>query len=221
MIRNLKFEYDTNRFNFRSCMVEVFGTEELSKIHENSDCNFGILSIENDQGTHFHKRFYEKIWDTNFFEIYHDFVRENILPNFEEDILYQKIPTFRIQVPDNLGVAEFHKDKTYSHSPEEINIFLPLTNAVGNNTIWVESEEDKGDYSPMNAIYGEYYVWDGANLSHGNKINDTGNTRISVDFRVLPMSKFDESNVKETITMKTKMTIGGYFEILRKNDRSL
>jgi hypothetical protein len=145
-------------------------------------------------------------------------VREIILPMFDEDILYQKIPTFRIQVPNNLGVAEFHKDKTYSHSPEEINIFLPLTEAEGNNTIWVESEEDKGDFEPMNARYGEYYIWDGANLNHGNRINDTGNTRISVDFRILPLSKFDDNNIKETITMKTKMTIGGYFEILRKND---
>jgi len=221
MIQRNKKNYNGNIFNFRSCLVDVFGTDELSKIHENEDCDFGILSIENDQGTHFHKRFYEKIWETNFFDLYHEFVRENILPMFNEDILYQKIPTFRIQVPNNLGVAEFHKDKTYSHSPEEINIFLPLTDAIGNNTIWAESEEDKGDFTPMDAVYGEYYIWDGANLSHGNKINDTGNTRISVDFRVLPLSKFDDDNIKETITMKTKMSIGGYFEILRKNDRPL
>ena len=153
--------------------------------------------------------------------MYQSFIKENILPLFNEDILYQKIPTFRIQVPNNLGVAEFHKDKTYSHSPEEINIFLPLTDAMGNNTIWAETEEDKGDFTPMDAVYGEYYIWDGANLTHGNKINDTGNSRISVDFRVLPLSEFDDNNVKETITMKTKMTIGGYFEILRKDDRPL
>ena len=51
----------------------------------------------------------------------------------------------------------------------------------------------------MNAEYGEYYIWDGANLKHGNKMNESDISRFSVDFRVLPYSKYDEDNMKETI----------------------
>ena len=104
-----------------------------------------------------------------------------MLPKFGEDILYQKIPTFRAQVPNNISVAEFHKDKSYSHNPREVNVFLPITIAKDTSTIWVESQEDLGDYKPMNAEYGEYYIWNGSNFKHGNKINDTGMTRFSVE----------------------------------------
>ena len=204
----IKFGFDSNKIRLRECLVEVFSEEDLSQIHLSQDCNFGILIIETDQGTHLHKRFYEKIWETNFFDLYLEFLKEEIFPMFDEDVLYQKIPTFRIQVPNNLGVAAFHKDKHYSHGEDEINIFLPLTDAIGNNTIWAESKEDLKDYSPMDACYGEYYIWDGANLEHGNQINDTGKTRISIDFRVLPASKYNEDSVKETITMKTKIKLG-------------
>ena len=60
----------------------------------------------------------------------------------------------------------------------------------------------------MNAEYGEYYIWDGANLKHGNKMNESDISRFSVDFRVLPYSKYDEKNVQETITTKTKLKLG-------------
>ena len=212
----IKFNFDPTRIKLRECLTEVFSEEDLSQIHLSQDCNFGILTIETDQGTHLHKRFYEKIWETNFFDLYLEFLKEEIFPRFDEDILYQKIPTFRIQVPNNLGVAAFHKDKDYSHGIDEINVFLPLTDAIGNNTIWAESKEDLGDFSPMDAHYGEYYIWNGANLSHGNHINDTGKTRISIDFRVLPYSKYSEEEIKETITMGTKIKLGEYFDIFKK-----
>ena len=94
---------------------------------------------------------------------------------------------------------------------QELNYFLPITDAFYTNTIWAESEEDKGDYSPMNCKYGEIIQWDGSNLMHGNKINKTGKCRISVDFRVIKQSKYIESD-HETINTKTKFGIGGYYK---------
>jgi hypothetical protein len=213
----IKKSYNTSNYKFRECISDLFKTEDLCKIHETEKCDFGILNIENDQGTSFHKTFYDKMRKGPFLDLYYRFVKSEILPQFNESILYQKIPTFRIQVPENLGVAEFHKDKEYSHSPHEVNIFLPFTDAIGNNTIWSETYEDLSDFSPMDTLYGEYFIWDGANLKHGNKINDTGKTRISIDFRVMPYSKYDESEIKETITMKTKIKIGDYFDLIEKD----
>ena len=89
-------------------------------------------------------------------------------------------------------------------------MFIPMTKASGNNTIWVESKEDKGDYSPMNTDLGEFVKWDGANLRHGNKVNDTNKTRVSFDFRVMPLSKYKD-NERESVSVKTKMKIGEYF----------
>ena len=66
----------------------------------------------------------------------------------------------------------------------------------------------------MDTNYGEFYLWDGANLLHGNKLNDTNNTRVSFDFRILPRSKYNEDNIKESITNNTKMVIGEYWSEL-------
>ena len=105
-VRNLgklKFRFNPKEIKFRECLSQVFSENDLSSIHLSQDCNFGILTIETDQGTHLHKKFYEKIWETNFFDLYLEFLKEEIFQRFDEDVLYQKIPTFRIQVPNNLG----------------------------------------------------------------------------------------------------------------------
>ena len=212
-----KYSYNLDEYNFRHEIEKMFGTDQLERIHEIEDCDFGILNMETDQTTYLHKKFYEKVGETNFLDDYKKFIKDVILPHFNEDLLYQKIPTFRIQVPDNISVAEFHNDKSYSHSPDEVNIFLPITEAKETYTIWSESQENLGDYSPMNAKYGEYYIWDGANLKHGNKINESNISRFSVDFRVLPFSKYDENNMQETITTKIKLKLGSYFELMEVN----
>ena len=212
-----KYSYNLDEYNFRQEIEKMFGTNQLERIHEIEDCDFGILDMETDNTTYLHKKFYEKVGETNFLDDYKKFLKDVILPHFNEDLLYQKIPTFRIQVPDNISVAEFHNDKSYSHSPDEVNIFLPITEAKETYTIWSESQENLADYSPMNAEYGEYYIWDGANLKHGNKINESNISRFSVDFRVLPFSKYDENNMQETITTKIKLKLGSYFELMEVN----
>ena len=218
MYRKEKQSYDVNKYCFRHEIEQMFGTSELEKIHKIEECDFGVLNMETDQTTKLHKNFYKKVRESNFLGEYKKFLREVILPQFNEPLLYQKIPTFRVQVPNNLSVAEFHNDKSYSHSPEEVNIFLPITDAKETYTIWAESEENLADYSPMNAEYGEYYIWDGANLKHGNKINQSDVSRFSVDFRVMPYSKYDDTNVKETVTTKTKLRLGSYFELMEVDD---
>ena len=217
MHRKEKYSYNLDEYNFRQEIEKMFGTNQLERIHEIEDCDFGILDMETDNTTYLHKKFYEKVEQTNFLDDYKKFLKDVILPHFNEDLLYQKIPTFRIQVPDNISVAEFHNDKSYSHSPDEVNIFLPITEAKETYTIWSESQENLADYSPMNAEYGEYYIWDGANLKHGNKINESNISRFSVDFRVLPFSKYNENNIQETITTKIKLKLGSYFELMEVN----
>ena len=217
MHRKEKYAYNLDQYGFRHEIEKMFGTKQLERIHEIEECDFGILDMETDQTTYLHKKFYAKVKETNFLDVYKKFLKDEILPRFNEDLLYQKTPTFRIQIPNNISVAEFHNDKSYSHSPDEVNIFLPITEAKETYTIWSESRENLGDYSPMNAEYGEYYIWDGANLKHGNKINESNISRFSVDFRVLPYSKYDENNMQETITTKIKLKLGSYFELLEVN----
>ena len=65
---------------------------------------------ENDQSTHYHKMFYKIARSSNFLSIYNSFIREIVKPTFGEDVVYQKIPTFRLHFPGNIGVGEYHGD---------------------------------------------------------------------------------------------------------------
>ena len=200
-----KFSYDTQEFDFITFFQKIFKIDNISLVHQIGI--FDLLKRETDQSTDFHKLYYDNVAD--FLEVYERFIIENIKPIFSEQIVYQKIPTFRIQVPNNVGVGEWHKDKQYQHNQEEINFFLPFTRAFDTNTIWVESEEDKGDFKPIEA---EFVMWNGCHLTHGNKINRTSKTRISVDFRVIPLSRWKIQG-GESINTKVKFDIGGYYNL--------
>jgi len=206
----IKKQYDTEKYPFLKLLSLVFGTKNLHLLHEGYESD--VLKRENDQKTPFHKKYYDNF--QYFKPVYDDFIKEIVMPEFGEPIVYQKIPTFRIQMPGNVGVGEWHKDKQYNHNQAEINFFLPFTDAFDTNTIWAESEEDKGDYSPLEAKYGEFIIWEGVRLMHGNKLNQTNRSRVSVDFRIVPYSKW---TVQEGSAINTgiKFDIGGYYELCK------
>ena len=205
-----KITYNVKKYSFRNIISQMLETnggslEDLHKIQ-----HYDLLSREKDQSTIWHKRYYEK-FQNEFLPTYLELVKE-LKERFEyEDVIYQSIPSFRVQLADgNLGVGEWHKDKTYNHGASEVNFWLPFTDAWLNNTIWMESKEDKGDYKPYYVRYGEILIFNGANLMHGNKNNDTDSTRVSVDFRLVDPQKF-VPNEAGSINMNSKFDIGGYF----------
>ena len=205
--------YDINEYKFIQLIEELYDINNLNHIHEQwlGAQEYDLLNnVRTDQQTVYHKHFYNNVNKTNWYNVYNTFISDVIRPLFGSEILYQTIPTFRVHQPNNLAVAAFHKDSDYSHSTHEVNFFLPLTRAFNNNTIWVESEVVKQDFSPMNLEVGECMMWDGSNLLHGNKTNDTGVSRVSVDFRVMLLDKYENSGMT-SVTNDTKMTIGEYW----------
>jgi ectoine hydroxylase-related dioxygenase (phytanoyl-CoA dioxygenase family) len=209
-----KYKYNIDDYNLVDIIRCAFNINQLDQIHSILDTDLGIpTDPSQDQTTIFHKIFYQLYEQENseFLKVYNDFVAYLIYKHFEDkNIVYQSTPTFRVQIPNNIAVAKWHKDKAYNHSPKEINIYLPLTKAFDSNTVWAESEEDKGDYSPMNAEVGEYYIWDGANLNHGNKENKTGFSRVSLDFRLIDKKDFDYAGT--SVTTKVPMKLGHYWK---------
>jgi len=209
-----KYKYNIDQFNLINIVKNAFNVESLSNIHSILETDLGIpTDPSQDQTTIFHKIFYRLYEQDNseFLNIYDSFVEYLVKEHFDgQNMVYQSRPTFRVQIPNNIAVAKWHKDKAYNHSCKEINIYLPLTNAFDSNTIWAESEEDKGDYSPMNAEAGEYYIWDGANLNHGNKENKTGVSRVSLDFRLIHKEDFDYAGT--SVTTKVPMKLGHYWK---------
>lgn len=207
-----KVTYDTNKFNFQQILKDLFKCSSLDSLAMNVE----VFKRENDQDTPYHRKYYEFIRTPKMVELYTSFIKKIVRPLYEESIVYQAIPTFRIAFPNNIAVGEWHKDKFYrdqawAREVKEDNFFLPFTNAFGTNTVWVESEEDKGDYSPIECTFGELVQWDGSNLMHGNKSNTTGKTRVSVDFRVIRFSNFKNSS-HGSINTNTKFSLGEYYK---------
>lgn len=211
----LKFKYDTKKYNFAEKIKSIFSVQFLDEINE----SFFIFTRENDQNTIWHKLYYEWTKTIEFTNLYSEFIEEIIKPIYKNEmVVYQAIPNLRVAYPNNIAVGEWHKDKWYrdvnwAESVKEDNFFLPLTNAYDTNTIWVESVEDKGDFYPLNCNYGEIIKWDGSNLTHGNKINKTNKTRVSVDFRIIQYSNYKPSEFG-SINTKTKFKIGNYYKLI-------
>ena len=213
-----KLQYSTREYDFASIIKDWLDIYDLEKLHDIK--KYEIFSREQDQSTRWHKVYYDSFRrDATFQDLYESFLKGIIKPRYNgEQIVYQKVPTFRVHLAGNLAVGEYHKDKFYREKEwaelvNEMNYYLPFTNTNENNTIWAESEEDKRDFSPMLLKYGECMEWDGSNLMHGNKVNDSDKTRVSVDFRVMPESTYVDSN-HTTINTSVPFSIGGYYEIL-------
>ncbi|MCA6440439.1 MAG: hypothetical protein ACRC0I_11800 [Sediminibacterium sp.] len=208
-------QYDTTKYPFRDIINKIFDLEEkkltLEQIHHYK--KYEVVKRENDQKTDWHAMYYEHF--PNSFQTLYLALVEELKNRFGyKEIVYQRIPTFRVHLANgNLAVGEWHKDKTYNHGTTELNFWMPFGDTNEYNTIWMESEEDKGDYKPYTVKYGEILVFSGANLYHGNKNNESDETRVSVDFRLVEPARFKPSD-SGSINMKVKFDIGGYFEKL-------
>jgi len=218
-----KIDYNTSDYNFLEIIEHWFKVENilpkggLNSLHNKK--NYKLFKRENDQSSVWHKCFYKMINEDNSFNnIYLKFLTEKIKPRYNEKIVFQKIPTFRVHLPNNVSVGEFHKDKHYRNQDwadkvMELNYFLTLTDAYSTNTIWAETEEDKKDFKPIESNYGQCVEWCATKLTHGNKKNQTNQTRVSFDFRVIPESRYIESN-HLTINTKIPFSVGGYYEVI-------
>ena len=211
------FNYDVIKYPFKSLVEEWFDCDDLSMLHTYK--RYKKFKRENDQSTIWHKAFYNQIRvDERFNNLYISFLKNEICNRYDDDLIYQKIPTFRVHFPNNVAVGEFHKDKDYRDKEwckevKEINYYLPMAPATDTNTFWAESQEDMGDYTPTNCNYGQCVEWDAVNLKHGNKINEEQKTRVSFDFRVILKNRYTPNDCG-TINVGMKFKIGEYYEQL-------
>ena len=119
------------------------------------------------------------------FENYCSFVSDVIVDNVGKISLYQSPPSFRFHYCER-GSSVFHKDRDFGVEEGRLNIWVPLTEVWGDNSLWVKSKIGAKDFKPITIHPGQVLVFDGVNLRHGLKINTTNSSRISFDFCVMP-----------------------------------
>ena len=188
------FDYDTARYPFRKLIGEYIGTQELETLHANYDSDPARANslYKNMEQSPVFRAMYAGLSSPQgeeFYATYERFVREVIRPQYDGPIYYQTKPSHRILFADVPGQSRFHRDADYGHDPAEVNYWVALTPAYGTNTFWIETEEGRGDYQPVEAEPGQFARFRGSTLSHGAKNNTTGRSRVSFDFRVIPAAE--------------------------------
>lgn len=223
------------KYNFKENLDELHLLIDNKYLSEQDLKYFGELTLIgiNDRKSIFIRDFYNYIdLDNTFIENYKKFIIEYIKPMYpnEELLLYQQTPNLRIGFPNltaigrrdtdpNQEVVGLHNDNEFGHSIYEINYILPITEMFDSNSIFyektVDSKEDYSDYNNLVLKKDEFFMGYLSKLKHYNKINRTGKTRISLDFRIIPYSKYLENqNDKSSVTSNKKLILGEYFNVI-------
>eukprot|EP00121_Abeoforma_whisleri_P014820 Awhi_evm1s13667 len=187
--RQRTFKYDTDKYPFREIIIECLNLPSdlnFSKFHEEWEPLRGPGSFDPAKGIRQLKVKLFKPFSglemtpprAKFLEVYKRFIEEIVGPAIinelypEEDlttkeeiysqIVYQSFPSFRISPPSLSGpMGRPHKDSDYKHQAGQINFWLPISQAHGENSLFVESVPGKGDFEPIEADYGEAVVFYG------------------------------------------------------------
>ena len=224
-IYNDKYEYNDELENLHYLINEKFIKNDLSYFNE-----LTLIGI-NDRKSVFIRDFYNYIDINNeFIELYKNFIIEYIKPFYPDEkyILYQKYPNIRIGFPNltaigkrdsdpNNEIVGLHNDNEFGHSIQEINYVIPITKMYDTNSIYFEnivySNQEYDNYNNMKLDTDEFFRGYLNKLNHYNKINKTNKTRISLDFRIIPYSKYMESENK-SVTSSKKLSLGDYFSLI-------
>ena len=175
------------------------------------------FDIRKDQKNKFVKFFYKidpifykkKETHGKFINLYLKLIKHIEKKHFKTKIIFQKKPTLRVHIPDNISVGSYHIDSDYGHPTEEINFWLPFNHCKGSATLWIESEPNKADFKPINLKYGEILMFN-SKLAHGTEVNKENYTRLSMDFRIIKKIKYKNYYTKSPLN-KIKFSLGNYF----------
>lgn len=177
------------------------------------------LIFGSDQATLFHKAVYStfdlpNFYSTKFWFYYKKLCLEIVdkLKNktdYHGEWSIQRFPTFRFHFPNNLSVFEFHRDSDYEHPLGEINCFYAITKCKNSSALHIEKNLGFEDYVPLNLKSGEYAILNTSIYKHGDLINKTSKTRVSMDFRFIPDIHLNNTKVSKTNSLK--LTSDEYF----------
>ena len=188
-----KLNYNPNKYKFVEFVTELFGIE-LNKLHCIQKLKYKVFTeVGKDSNTEFHKTFYKKLdkdWDDIKYE-YDTFIKNEILPFLNlTEAMVQKFPTFRVMLPNNVAIVVNHhdSDQLHKHPKGEINFIMALTDMYDTNTVNVETMPRLNEYKKIILSAGESCCFNGNLCNHNNEINKTGKTRVSFDFRILPLN---------------------------------
>lgn len=175
------FSFDTEQYRFSEWAAGVLGVANLAAVHERPDlAGVRVYDAMKTCLTQLKEGFLEGE------PILRRFYKEHMAGGLGIPQLgFQCPPTFRIHLPQCPTVSAFHRDRDYGVTTGRLCVWLPLTKVWESNSLWIAFDEN-GASQPIDLDYGQFIVFDSANLLHGSKMNETKAARVSFDSRFIP-----------------------------------
>ena len=214
------YEYDLSEYPFVRMFQDLFQRKNLQEIHLGVKEKYEFFSEPGvDSDTVLHRVFYDEMrkgWP-EFIQAYQRLIREVIAPivGAKDELIYQKWPSFRVHLPNNVAVGGWHKDGDYNHPSGEINFILAITKMFESNSTIAESEPGKMDFRQFELDPGQIVRFNGNQCIHGNLPNRTGVSRVSFDFRVMLPEDYNDKHDLRSLSKDNKFLIGHYYEVMK------
>jgi hypothetical protein len=137
--------------------------------------------------------------------------------NWNKDIRMDPIP-----IQTTSDIIGLHCDSDFGHHFAEMNFIIPVTPMYDSNSVYYESTRSYDSEEDTNPEFGyenviitdpQHQFFQGYlnKLRHFNRVNQTGNTRISFDMRVIPYTEYIEFL---DAFRGTKFELGKYYVVL-------
>jgi len=222
-------DYDDSKYNFSAWTLEQvnklgYELDDLTRLHEVvPDKDVFLLTKNLCAATN----------SPEFTRMVHNYVRDVVVPkgDLEFPVAVQRYVNVRIMLPNKpSSIFPFHTGILYGHGPASRSIWMPMTDVTPDDMytasmqiIDIDESRDliktavekrydvdtmtevfgKNSY-PLKACSGKAVFFSQENI-HGNFVNTTGKTRVSMDFRVA------EGRFGNLLARKIA---GGYFKII-------
>ena len=202
------FDYSVNDYPFKETLENLYGCK-LVDLHLYLG-KFERFERENDSISLAHRVFYGN-FEEKIKPIYEKFIKNIISKIFgTHRFYYQLIPSFRVGLPGNVFVGEFHKDSFYNHQNYEVNFNLGLANYEGNAALKTQILPSSDKWKKLSCPYGKIFSFDHIDCLHGSEPNLSDKTMVSFDFRLALSELYFDSAVK-SVNMKSEFKPGSYF----------
>tara|TARA_B100000795_G_C22800549_1_gene441671 strand:+ start:231 stop:929 length:699 start_codon:yes stop_codon:yes gene_type:complete len=210
--------YSNDKYDFRPFAVDCFKINNLSNVHINNPKYEIFVEFKKDVQTWYHKKFYNYL-DSDKGKpmqlLYNKLIVDVILPYLGiDEALVQKFPSFRVQLPGNVAVAKMHTDNSLGHPKGEINFTYTFTEMKDSTSILIEKMPTMDEFMKIEASENNIVSFNANLCKHYNEVNKTGKTRMSMDFRVLPLNykpKYDGISH----TSNKKFADGEYYNLVK------
>ncbi len=204
-------KYDNNKFNFKDLLKKFYDCD-LTQVHKkfNIEQKFYDVTAGIDNLSIVEDTYKNVINSKSFKDVWFNFIKSVIKPYFKNNkILIQKLPSINI-IPSGCEIKYVHKivddmnlhldsAQPFYHPMFEENFWLPMTEADDLNDLYYLNKNKK---TRVNAKLDEIFHF-GNDVIHGSILkNNSENTRISLDFKALSVSNYDEKLISDKIIIK-------------------